>query len=61
MIEIKQLRLSPVHPRVAQPHRLTNPQWWAIAIAVTMGVAAWLQYVIVPLRIWRPRAQQSAR
>lgn len=34
---------------------LTNTEWWAIAIAVTISVAAWLLYVIGPLRIWRPR------
>jgi hypothetical protein len=37
--------------------KLTNTQWWAIAIAMTISIAAWLLYVIGPLRIWRPRVQ----
>jgi hypothetical protein len=39
---------------------LTNKQWWAIAIAVTISLAASLLYVIGPLRIWRSRVQRSA-
>jgi hypothetical protein len=37
---------------------LTNKQWWAIAIAVTISLAASFLYVVGPLRIWRSRVQQ---
>lgn len=37
--------------------KLTNTQWWAIAIALTISIAAWLLYVTGPLRIWRARVQ----
>jgi hypothetical protein len=39
---------------------LTNKQWWAIAIAVTISLAASLLYVVGPLRIWRSRVQQRS-
>jgi hypothetical protein len=34
--------------------KLTNTQWWAIVIALTISIVAWLLYVVGPLRIWRP-------
>jgi hypothetical protein len=37
----------------------TNKQWWVIAIAVTISLAASMLYVIGSLRIWRSRVQQS--
>jgi hypothetical protein len=37
--------------------KLTNTQWWSIAIAVTISAAAWLLYVVGPLRIWRVSAE----
>jgi hypothetical protein len=35
--------------------KLTNSQWWSIAIVATISLAAWVMYVAGPLRVWRPR------
>jgi hypothetical protein len=37
--------------------KFTNIQWWSIAIAATISTAAWLLYIVGPLRIWRIRAE----